>query len=354
MGAIGAPCNDDGFACCPFQALIEKAPHTGISPTMLQLLTLKPLIFAELFHEEFNRFHKIFGQALIHACPRVLLSSIQMCLFVKYSHPQYFDWNTGMMFGAMLAASDHVAVLAGMKELAANLSLFTIISLGSMNDRRAVVLFIPFLVAMFDDKPVEAGGIVLFTIVNICGGGRLRPFVPFASTFLLSVVIMVINFWSSDITREDVLHLLWIYLSSLAARGVTVAGPGVQFCGRSGHLGLPQSTTGAPSQGHRHHRRRFELTREPWSPKSCQSGFSRWSRHSRHCQSPWHDSKQRGLQAPRLSSPRNPPLQPDPRRPLVARDHARAVTINRVVKRRVASGWCGRRSIGCARGSRDR
>ena len=34
-------------------------------------------------------------------------------------------------------------------------------------------------------------------------------------TFLLSVVIMVINLWSSDITREDFLHLLRIFLFSL-------------------------------------------------------------------------------------------------------------------------------------------
>ena len=38
-------------------------------------------------------------------------------------------------------------------------------------------------------------------------------------TSLLSVVFMVINLWSSDVTGEDVSHLLWIYLFCLAARG---------------------------------------------------------------------------------------------------------------------------------------
>ena len=170
-GAIGALCNDDSIACCPFQALIEKAPHTGISPTMLQLLSLALLFCAVLFHTEFRLFREIFDQTLMPACPRVLLSAILMWLFVKYSHLQYFDWNTGMMFGTMLAASDPVAVVAGMKELDAGLSLFTSISLGSMIDRCGVVIFIPSLAAVFDDEPVEAGGVVLFTIVNIVGAG---------------------------------------------------------------------------------------------------------------------------------------------------------------------------------------
>ena len=34
-----------------------------------------------------------------------------------YSYPQYFDWNTGMMFGAVLVVSDPVKTLAGIKEL---------------------------------------------------------------------------------------------------------------------------------------------------------------------------------------------------------------------------------------------
>jgi len=180
VGAIGASCDDDSFVCYPFKALTEKAPHIGISPITLQLLTLAPLIFAELFHTDFYLFRNIFGQAFILACPGVLLGAILMCLFVKYSYPQYFDWNTGMMFGAMLAASDPVAVLAGMKELGADPRLITIISLESiMNDGCAVVLFMPFFAAAFDDESVEAGGIVIFTIVNILGAAALGLFLLF-------------------------------------------------------------------------------------------------------------------------------------------------------------------------------
>jgi len=57
-----------------------------------------------------------------------------------------------MMFWAMLATSDPVAVLAGMKELGADPRLITIISAESnVNDGCAVVLATPFHGAAFED-----------------------------------------------------------------------------------------------------------------------------------------------------------------------------------------------------------
>ena len=61
-------------------------------------------------------------------------------------------------------------VLAGMKEPGADPSLFTIISLESVIEECAVVFFIPFLMAMFNDEPVEE---VPF-VVSICA---TAPFV---------------------------------------------------------------------------------------------------------------------------------------------------------------------------------
>ena len=187
VGPTEAPCNDDSFACYPFQALIEKAPDTGISPIMLQLLTPAPLIFAELLLTVFYLFRKISGQALILAGPSVLLSALLACLFVKYLHPQYFDWNTGVIVAAMIAASDLVAVLAGMKVLGADPSLFMIISLKIRIDGCAVVLFIHFCTAAFNYELVETGGIVLFTIVNMFGTGAFGLLYFFVAAMILKL-----------------------------------------------------------------------------------------------------------------------------------------------------------------------
>jgi len=170
LGYLGAACTSDGFMCHPYQVISEKAPRPGISPAMLQLAVLPPLIFAELFHTDIYMFRKVMGQALILAFPGVLLSAVLMCAFVVFLLPQYFDWNTGMMFGAMLAASDPVAVLAGMKELGADPRLTTIISGESiMNDGCALVLFTLFYGAAFEAKSFTLGAVVKFTAVQTVG-----------------------------------------------------------------------------------------------------------------------------------------------------------------------------------------
>eukprot|EP00931_Biecheleriopsis_adriatica_P007107 TRINITY_DN108421_c0_g1_i1.p1 TRINITY_DN108421_c0_g1~~TRINITY_DN108421_c0_g1_i1.p1 ORF type:complete len:715 (-),score=130.41 TRINITY_DN108421_c0_g1_i1:20-1843(-) len=267
---------------------------------MLQLAVLPPLIFAELFHTDIYMFRKVMGQALVLAFPGVLLSALLMCIFIVYLLPQYFDWSTGMMFGAMLAASDPVAVLAGMKQLGADPRLTTIISGESiMNDGCAVVLFTLFYGVAFEAKSFSARAVVKFTAMQTLGAMALGlcflfgaflvlklcrkemsvvltiiitvPFMCFyaatlvdtsgilsliplslglrlfsrnflwgeldeashtvweliefmANTFvfLISGVIMVVDLMSSKITGADVLDLLYIYLASLAVRGVTV------------------------------------------------------------------------------------------------------------------------------------
>ena len=65
----------------------------------------------------------------------MLLGVILMRPSVKYSHPQYFDWNTEEMLGARL----------GGVKLGAHPSLFTTISLESMIDGWDVALFVLLL-----------------------------------------------------------------------------------------------------------------------------------------------------------------------------------------------------------------
>ena len=186
LGWLGSECNDDEFYCYPFKALSEKAPDLGLSPLMLQIVTLAPLIFAELFHTDPYMFRKVLGQVLILAFPGVLMSAVIMCVFVVYALPDFFDWNTGMMFGAMLAASDPVSVLAGMKEIGADPRLITIISAESiMNDGCGVLLFTPFYGAAFEDEDIHAGELVAFTAMNTLGAATLSLLFLFFSVLVL-------------------------------------------------------------------------------------------------------------------------------------------------------------------------
>ena len=87
----------------------------------------------------------------------------------------------------MLAASDLFAVLAGMKELGADPSLFMIISVESVIDGCAVVLFTPSTWRRFNYEPGETGGIVLFTIVNMFGTGAFGLLYLFVAAMILKL-----------------------------------------------------------------------------------------------------------------------------------------------------------------------
>ena len=57
---------------------------------------------------------------------KVMVHLLVLCF---YFWPEYFGRNTGMMFAAMLAASDLVAILDWLKELGADPRPITIINL---------------------------------------------------------------------------------------------------------------------------------------------------------------------------------------------------------------------------------
>ena len=76
------------------------------------------------------------------AVPGVIMCTCLIAVMVKYLY-NFDDWNACFMIGAMLSATDPVAVVALMKELGASSRLSTLIEGESLlNDGSAVVLFV--------------------------------------------------------------------------------------------------------------------------------------------------------------------------------------------------------------------
>ena len=91
----------------------------------------------------------------------VLLCPVFLCARVVHWLPQHFHGYTGMLLGAMLAASVPVAVLAAMKELGSDPRLTTIIS--RVHIYRAV----------FSNEPFPTWSAVKFTLENTFGAEAL-------------------------------------------------------------------------------------------------------------------------------------------------------------------------------------
>lgn len=89
---------------------------------------------------------KCFSQSFILACPGVLFGTCLTATVGKYILPYSWEWPIAMVFGAILSATDPVAVVALFKSLGVSPRLTMLISGESLlNDGTAIVLFQLFL-----------------------------------------------------------------------------------------------------------------------------------------------------------------------------------------------------------------
>eukprot|EP00210_Caulerpa_lentillifera_P006651 g6354.t1 len=116
-----------------------------IQPELLLLVFLPALIFSSAFSLDFHITKRSFGQVLILAGPGVVIGTVLTALFVRYVFPYEWCWPKAFMFGAMISATDPVAVVALLKEVGASKRLGTVIEGESLfNDGTAFVFFLLF------------------------------------------------------------------------------------------------------------------------------------------------------------------------------------------------------------------
>ena len=118
---------------------------TSIEPELLLLIHLPALIFASAFTLDFHITKRNFMQILILAGPGVAIGTGLTAVVAKYVFPYDWCWPKALMFGAMLSATDPVAVVALLKEVGASAILGTVIEGESLfNDGTAFVFFLLF------------------------------------------------------------------------------------------------------------------------------------------------------------------------------------------------------------------
>ncbi|CAD7695102.1 unnamed protein product [Ostreobium quekettii] len=118
---------------------------TNISPELLLLVHLPALIFASGFSMDFHIFKRNFWQILLLAGPGVAIGTGFTAVVGKFIFPYGWCWPKALMFGAMLSATDPVAVVALLKEVGASETLGTVIEGESLlNDGTAFVFFLVF------------------------------------------------------------------------------------------------------------------------------------------------------------------------------------------------------------------
>jgi NhaP-type Na+/H+ or K+/H+ antiporter len=113
------------------------------------LIFLPALLFESAFGSDAYTLWKVIGQVLTMAGP-IVICSTYLSAYVMYELLGYkgddFSWEAALLFGAIISATDPVAVVALLKELGASKKLATLIEGESLfNDGTAMVVFLVVL-----------------------------------------------------------------------------------------------------------------------------------------------------------------------------------------------------------------
>ena len=179
------------FDAIPFMHnAVDWAGH--IHYKIILFVFLPTLIFEAAFDLDVHTFKKSFWNAFLMAVPGIIVG---MCLSGALTMLiQYFgigfggwSWYVALMFGAVICATDPVAVVSLLKELGGGKKLRTLIESESLlNDGTALVIFMVFF-TILTDTAANANPIIDFFIVTF-GGIGIGAAIGLFTLFLLKKV----------------------------------------------------------------------------------------------------------------------------------------------------------------------
>ncbi len=150
-----------------------------VDPHLILFIFLPTLIFESAYSLEVHLFRRIFSQIAMLAVPGLIISTVATAALVKIFFPWHWEWELALLFGALISATDPVAVVALLKEVSSRKRLETLIEGESLlNDGTAIVLFTLFLTMYLSTSNSS------FSFVNVVG--------EFSFVVLFGLVIGVI------------------------------------------------------------------------------------------------------------------------------------------------------------------
>ena len=137
--------------------------HTHLAPSLeawqhlsghlILYVFIPPLIFGDAMQLDFHILKRCAGQCLLLAVPAVMFSTALTAVVAHYVLPYHWSWTLALAFGAVLSATDPVAVVSLLKSLGASPALTMLIGGESLlNDGTAMVIFDIFFSAYMKEE----------------------------------------------------------------------------------------------------------------------------------------------------------------------------------------------------------
>jgi NhaP-type Na+/H+ or K+/H+ antiporter len=170
--AVGLNLKDGAMDGTRFEFGESAKMSAGMDPHLLLFIFLPPLIFESAFSMDFHLFQKQALKAFILAGPGLIVSFLLIGVAVKYMMYEDESWASCFMLGAILSATDPVAVVALLKELGASKKLGTLIEGESLlNDGTAIVVFLVLFDKVVDPTLVLEPATIARQFVQMSIGG---------------------------------------------------------------------------------------------------------------------------------------------------------------------------------------
>lgn len=184
-------------------------------PNLILTILVPPLIFEAAFHIQFSELRQNLRGILAFAIPGVLLTMLMVGGLVSWGTSLSFE--TALVFGALIAATDPVAVVALFRTMGVPNQLLIMLEGESLfNDGTAIVVFNLMLAITLGEISFSAQNFVV-DFVRVAGGGII---VGLLISSLISVVIRYIN----DHLTEVTLTMVSAYAAYLVAEELHVSG----------------------------------------------------------------------------------------------------------------------------------
>lgn len=209
----------------------------NIDPHLVLYVFLPILIFEAAFALDVHTFKKTFTNATLLAVPGILIAlfiTAAIVILIKILGIGLPDWSWQMalMFGAVVSATDPVAVTAILKELGASKKLGTLIEGESMlNDGTAIVFFMVFF-AGFTGTGGENSPIIEFFRVSL-GGALVGLTIAWITIMwvkkvfndaLVEISVLIAAAYITFFIAENFLHVSGVI--GLVTFGIMMAGIG--------------------------------------------------------------------------------------------------------------------------------
>jgi NhaP-type Na+/H+ or K+/H+ antiporter len=208
-----------------------------IDPHLILYIFLPTLIFEAAFAMDVHTFRKTFTNSFMLAVPGIiiaLLLTAALIMIMKVSGLGFtgWGWSLALLFGAVVSATDPVAVVALLKELGASKKLGTLIEGESLlNDGTAIVIFMVVL-ASIAGSGAETSPLLEFVRVSLGGAAvgiffgwlTIRWVKKVFNDALIEITVIVAAAYLTFFVAEHFLHVSGVL--GLVALGLMMAGVG--------------------------------------------------------------------------------------------------------------------------------